>query len=271
MFKVVKMSKLNNFLEIDSKFLLIIVVVCVSSFLYLTPVNNGFFVFDSDNQSGEVVLQQYIFSDKIFLLSMSNEDLITERVIISDESISLSSNVYDPLINSEYDSIFSQEEDKKNQEDQENQEGLELKNNGVSIPTLDLKNEKTVDKNRFEDDTDENEDNKGKIINKDIVFNSEPSAKFIDDQTKQKVHEIYLTDEGFVPSELNINVGDKVVWIQQRDKFNVGTIYGTGKFIGIKSKFLKRADTFGHTFEMGGDMTYVDIISKHQVGKLFIE
>lgn len=232
--------------KINLKFLLVVFVISVSLSLFYVDVIVTSYNSGSMDYKG-MELQQRAIVSKIFPMSVLDRNLITEGIISPIINKKIITNSYDNLVENEYDLI-----NKK----------VKLIDYEIEVISKQIKELESVV---------ESFEIKEVQINP-ITANDSSSIIFFNKIIQKKIiHTIILTDNGFVPQELKINVGDKVIWTQQRDKFKVGTINGVGKFINVKSEFLELNETFEHIFKLNGVMTYVDIISKHQVGKLIIE
>lgn len=240
------MFNIKGINKIDLKFLLVVFVISVSlSLFYVDAIVTSYNPGSMDYK--QVELQQREFVSKIFPMSVLDRNLITEGFVSSNINEKVITNSYDNLIENEYDLI--------------NKNANSINNEIKMISKQVKKLESVVESFELNDVQID-------PITANDSFSIIPINKKIQ---KEIIHTIILTDNGFVPQELKINVGERVIWIQQRDKFKVGTINGVGKFINVKSEFLELNETFEHIFKLDGVMTYVDVISKHQVGKLIIE
>jgi plastocyanin len=86
------------------------------------------------------------------------------------------------------------------------------------------------------------------------------------------LHEIKIDENGFVPEELTINVGDIVEWTNIREgSLKIAQISGSQQCVNIKSPLLQTGEKFTWTFDEVEECTIVEIITTHQVGKIKIK
>jgi plastocyanin len=92
------------------------------------------------------------------------------------------------------------------------------------------------------------------------------------DIENQRVHRIKITEDGFEPEELTINVGDKVIWQNVRDgRLKKALVLGSRQCINIKSNSLETGDTFEWTFNQAEKCIFVDAITKYQTGEVNVK
>lgn len=78
-----------------------------------------------------------------------------------------------------------------------------------------------------------------------------------------KVAEVRVTDSGFVPSQLNIETGTKVVWTNDSDKIHqIATNPNPSEdnLPRLESEILNKGQTYEYTFDDGGNFGYHDKI-----------
>jgi plastocyanin len=92
------------------------------------------------------------------------------------------------------------------------------------------------------------------------------------EEVSETTHQIELNKDGFDPKEIDIKVGDTIVWKNVRSgNLNQAMILGSQSCIDIKSKLLESGDEFSHTFEKVRKCTFVDAITTTQTMKIVIE
>ena len=214
------MFNIKGINKINLKFLLVVFVISVSlSLFYVDAIVTSYNSGSMDYK--QVELQQREFVSKIFPMSVLDRNLITEGLVSSNINEKVITNSYDNLIENEYDLI--------------NKNANSINNEIKMISKQVKKLESVVESFELND-----------IPVDPIIVDDSSSIISINKKIQEDIiHIIILTDNGFVPQELKINVGERVIWIQQRDKFKVGTINGVGKFINVKSGFLELNETFG--------------------------
>lgn len=86
-----------------------------------------------------------------------------------------------------------------------------------------------------------------------------------------RVHVIEVTDNGFVPNELAIKVGETVVWKNVRTgKVDKTMIVGNRQCSNIKSNIFGPGGTFSWTFDHADECTIVDGIFTTKLSKIII-
>lgn len=78
-----------------------------------------------------------------------------------------------------------------------------------------------------------------------------------------KVAEIRITDDGFVPSQLNIEPGTKVVWTNDSKKIHqiaANPHPNRDDLPGLKSEILNNGQIYEYTFDDSGNFGYHDEI-----------
>jgi len=81
-----------------------------------------------------------------------------------------------------------------------------------------------------------------------------------------------LIDGGFDISELTINVGDTVEWINVRDgRMDKALIVGVQRCSRVKSSIYHSGESFSYTFAEPGTCVIVDGIFTTQLMKVIVE
>ena len=89
------------------------------------------------------------------------------------------------------------------------------------------------------------------FVNKDKYF--APKEDNINQTTGPQTYNIEISNLAFNPSELNIKVGDTVIWTNKEDARHVLFSLKSGE---ISSKTLSKGDTYSHTFNKVGEFNY---------------
>ncbi|MBU1111308.1 MAG: hypothetical protein ABIG93_04845 [archaeon] len=93
-----------------------------------------------------------------------------------------------------------------------------------------------------------------------------------DEVVEDNKHYVEVNEDGFEPDELTINVGDTVVWNNERTgRLDQMMIVGAQKCTGIDSGFLEFGDSFEWTFDEAKTCVIVDGITTTQLMKIYIE
>jgi plastocyanin len=80
-------------------------------------------------------------------------------------------------------------------------------------------------------------------------------------------HTVTMDGTGFVPRELTVNVGDKIVWKNQ-DPF---PHTATSKEAGFDSKEIDEGESWSYTAEKAGDFNYVCTLHENMTGVLHVK
>ena len=90
------------------------------------------------------------------------------------------------------------------------------------------------------------------FVNKDKYFG--PKEENINNQTiGPQTYNVKIKDLAFTPAELNIKLGDTVVWTNE-DTAKYLVI--SDRFAEISSKLLSNGNTYSHTFNKVGEFPY---------------
>ncbi len=81
------------------------------------------------------------------------------------------------------------------------------------------------------------------------------------------VAEVHIDNFAFTPAELSIAKGTTVKWINRDDIPH--TVVEKG--ITFKSKTMDTDETFTHTFDTAGELTYFCSLHPHMTGKIIVK
>jgi plastocyanin len=85
------------------------------------------------------------------------------------------------------------------------------------------------------------------------------------------IHTVLLDNTGFEITEIDIKVGDTVMWVNGRTAHaNKGMIIGVQRCVAIKSKIFENGESFSWTFDKAGTCVFVDGIYTTQSMKVNI-
>jgi plastocyanin len=108
----------------------------------------------------------------------------------------------------------------------------------------------------------------------DSIIKSQKQPNFLLESTLQFENDdknvyVFILENKFDPSFVEVSVGDTIVWINKRKKLN-SFIIGMRELSGMKSKFLFPNDKFEWTFNKPGKYVYVDGIIIGLEGKIVV-
>ena len=84
-----------------------------------------------------------------------------------------------------------------------------------------------------------------------------------------RIKTISITEKGFKPQILNVHLGEKVQWINER--LHTGSlVYGVRELTGMRSPMLEMGEIFIWTFEREGTFVYVDSVVIGRMGKVIV-
>ncbi|MBU0460524.1 MAG: hypothetical protein KKH52_01950 [Nanoarchaeota archaeon] len=90
------------------------------------------------------------------------------------------------------------------------------------------------------------------------------------ENTKPENLEILITEEGFEPKELVVEVDQIIIWKNQREKLPA-LVLGLREISEMKSSYMEPGEEFGGSISATGEYTYVDGIIIGQVGKIIVK
>jgi plastocyanin len=91
-------------------------------------------------------------------------------------------------------------------------------------------------------------------------------------EVAETTHQVEINKNGFEPKEIDIKVGDTVVWKNVRSgRLDKTMILGSQSCVNIKSAILMPGDEFSHTFEKVRECTFIDAITTTQIMKIVVE
>lgn len=85
-----------------------------------------------------------------------------------------------------------------------------------------------------------------------------------------KVKYIEITDNGFEPIELEVNVNELVSWKNVRERTK-SLIYGMREISSMRSPIIAPRESFTYSFSKPGKYTYVDSIVIGRVGRIIVK
>ncbi len=110
----------------------------------------------------------------------------------------------------------------------------------------------------------EKKEEKKEPVKKEVVEDKKPEGK--------TTHEVEMTSKGFLPKELEINVGDTVKWTNTRtSKPYKAMVIGTQLCRAIKSDFFEGGESFEWTFDKVETCTIVDGIMTTEISKIIVK
>ncbi len=86
---------------------------------------------------------------------------------------------------------------------------------------------------------------------------------------EKQYHKVRFTMEGFVPNEITMDVGEKIVWINDRDTVKA-MVQGTREHRNIISSLLEPKEQFNHTFDQSAEYIFIDAVVKSHVLKVYV-
>jgi plastocyanin len=91
-------------------------------------------------------------------------------------------------------------------------------------------------------------------------------------EVAETTHQVEINKNGFDPKELDIKVGDTIVWKNVRSgRLNKVMILGSQLCVNIKSAILMPGEEFSYTFDKAQKCTFIDGITTTQTMKIVIE
>jgi len=112
--------------------------------------------------------------------------------------------------------------------------------------------------------------NKLNNLNFDETYIQENSVQKNIASVVRKVTEVLITDDGFIPKEVVINVGEEVLWRNKRT-YTKTMITGMRELINMHSTILGPDEVFRWKFEQSGEFVYIDAVMIGRTGKVVVK
>ena len=88
----------------------------------------------------------------------------------------------------------------------------------------------------------------------------------IEEETTGTTHTVKVLNSGFEPTELDVQVGDTVNWVNEREgNLKIAQVVGSRQCTSIKSTVFNTGESFSHTFDKAEQCVFVETITVYQV------
>ena len=100
----------------------------------------------------------------------------------------------------------------------------------------------------------------------------EETPEVVEEETTTATHTVKVLNTGFEPTELDIQVGDTVNWVNERvGNLKIAQVIGSRQCTSIKSAIFNPGESFSHTFDKIEQCVFVETITINQVMTINIE